>query len=175
MKAAFLDRDGTIISDYPDEEWKEICTPNFLEGSIEGIRKLVDLKYEIIIITNQYLINDGIISVNDYEIFTQKILNKLSKENINILDIFYCPHSKKENCNCCKPQPGMIEKALLKYPQIDIYKSIVIGDSICDSKLANHFNMKFYGISGGNLVNGVNLYNSILEVAMHIDATKNLS
>ncbi len=32
MKIAFLDRDGTIIKDYPDREWANIKTPEFLEG-----------------------------------------------------------------------------------------------------------------------------------------------
>ena len=33
MKVAFLDRDGTIIKDYQDEEWRNISEPEFLEGS----------------------------------------------------------------------------------------------------------------------------------------------
>ena len=41
--------------------------------------------YDFIIITNQYLINDGIISLNDYQQFTGKFLKKLKEENIDIL------------------------------------------------------------------------------------------
>ena len=37
LKIAFLDRDGTIIKDYPDEKWREIKEPEFLEGSIDFI------------------------------------------------------------------------------------------------------------------------------------------
>ena len=41
MKVAFLDRDGTIIKDYPDEKWSSIKHPEFLEGSIDGMQKLI--------------------------------------------------------------------------------------------------------------------------------------
>ena len=51
MKVAFLDRDGTIIKDYPDEKWSSIKHPEFLEGSIDGMQKLIANGYHIIIIT----------------------------------------------------------------------------------------------------------------------------
>ena len=89
LKIAFLDRDGTIIKDYPDEKWREIKEPEFLKGSIEGLKRLKEMGYDFIIITNQYLINDGIISLNDYQQFTGKFLKKLKEENIDILKIFF--------------------------------------------------------------------------------------
>ena len=96
LKIAFLDRDGTIIKDYPDEKWREIKEPEFLEGSIEGLKRLKEMGYDFIIITNQYLINDGIISLNDYQQFTGKFLKKLKEENIDILKIYFCPHNEKQ-------------------------------------------------------------------------------
>lgn len=51
--------------------------------------------YDFIIITNQYLINDGIISLNDYQQFTGKFLKKLKEENVDILKIYFCPHNEK--------------------------------------------------------------------------------
>ncbi len=87
LKIAFLDRDGTLIKDYPDGKWREIKEPEFLEGSIEGLKRLKEMGYDFIIITNQYLINDGIISLNDYQQFTGKFLKKLKEENIDILKI----------------------------------------------------------------------------------------
>lgn len=56
LKIAFLDRDGTLIKDYPDEKWREIKEPEFLEGSMEGLKRLKEMGYDFIIITNQYLI-----------------------------------------------------------------------------------------------------------------------
>ena len=170
LKIAFLDRDGTIIKDYPDEKWREIKEPEFLEGSIEGLKRLKEMGYDFIIITNQYLINDGIISLNDYQQFTGKFLKKLKEENIDILKIYFCPHNEKDHCYCKKPKPGMIEQAKKDF-LIDMNNSIYIGDSHVDYLLAKHFNLTFYGIN----YNGDNVksYRSILEISKQIKKIQN--
>ena len=53
MKVSFLDRDGTIIKDYPDREWGKIKIPEFLEGSIDALQHIKKQGFKIIIITNQ--------------------------------------------------------------------------------------------------------------------------
>ena len=35
MKVAFLDRDGTINRDYPDDIWSQIQYPEILPGAFE--------------------------------------------------------------------------------------------------------------------------------------------
>ncbi|MCD7808955.1 MAG: HAD-IIIA family hydrolase [Erysipelotrichaceae bacterium] len=145
MKVAFLDRDGTINKDYPDEQWRYVQEPELLEGSIEGMQGILELGYQIIIITNQYIINDGIITLDDYYAFTNKLLTKLKKNHIEILDIFFCPHNDKDHCNCKKPKPGLILQALEKY-DIDLASSFYCGDSESDYLLAQYFHLPFYGI-----------------------------
>ena len=72
------------IEERLDKVRELIQEPEFLEGSIEGLKRLKEMGYDFIIITNQYLINDGIISLNDYQQFTGKFLKKLKEENIDI-------------------------------------------------------------------------------------------
>ena len=67
MKVAFFDRDGTIIEDYPDHKWTHIKDPVFISNSIEILKFVNQRGYEIIIITNQYLINEGFISFEQYQ------------------------------------------------------------------------------------------------------------
>lgn len=172
MKIAFLDRDGTINKDYPDKEWKNRLIPQFLEGAINGAQKLTQLGYRIIIITNQYIIGDGIISLDDYNKFTANLRNKFTEENIEILDIFYCPHSQSENCICRKPKNGMIQKAISKHVSINLNESILIGDSLCDKMLAKALNISFYGIVGKDFSRKTNSYKSIYEVAEEIEQNK---
>lgn len=158
MKVAFLDRDGTIIKNYPDMEWAKIKTPEFLEGSIEALKYIQNKGFEIIIITNQYLIGEKIIKLEDYQSFNNLFLKTLKRNGVDILDVFYCPHTRSENCKCIKPNPGLINQALNKYPDIDLKESFYIGDSVCDMKLANIFNLEFYGIniSCKNTINSLN-------------------
>lgn len=146
MKVAFVDRDGTINKDYKDDDWRNIYEPEFLDGSIEALQRIRKKDYQIIIITNQYLINDGIITLSQYKAFTDKLLQKLKSNNVDILDIFFCPHSKDENCSCFKPKTGLIDMALNKYPDIDLEKSFIVGDSLSDVELGNRLGIKTFGI-----------------------------
>lgn len=165
MKIAFLDRDGTIVRDYADDDWKGIIVPEILEGAIEGMLQLNQRGYKIIIITNQYIINDGIISIDQYNEFTVNLKEIFEKNDVEVLDIFYCPHSTNENCECKKPKVGMVQMALEKYPLIDLSKSLLIGDSKADEELAINVNLKFYKI--GIKQNDTDLhYDSINEVVL---------
>lgn len=147
MKIAFFDRDGTIIKDYLDEEWTTITHPEFLPGSIEALQQLLERGYKIIIITNQYLINEGYISLQQYEEINKRMLEELTLQGVTILDVFYCPHGRKEGCDCCKPQTGMIQQAIEKYPAIELEESFIIGDSIVDMELAVRMDMAGFGIN----------------------------
>ena len=149
MKVAFFDRDGTIIEDYADHKWTDIKNPVFLADSIQTLKSVDQRGYKIIIITNQYLINEGFISLDQYHDITAKVLDELSCHNIKILDVFYCPHRRDEGCHCIKPQTGMIMNAKRKYPNIAIDQSFMIGDSIVDVELAINMKMKGFGIGVG--------------------------
>jgi len=52
-----------------------------------------------------------------------------------IKDIFYCPHSPDDGCNCRKPSPGLIMQAVEKYG-IDLSRSCMVGDSTKDIECA---------------------------------------
>lgn len=59
------------------------------------------------------------------------MINEFKQNDINILDLFYCPHSPNDNCSCRKPKPGMILQANDKY-NIDLENSWLIGDKVSD-------------------------------------------
>lgn len=158
MKVAFFDRDGTIIEDYPDAKWTFIDKPSFVEGAIETLKNVRSKGYSVIIITNQYLINEGFITLNQYNDITNKMLDTLHNQDIEILDVFYCPHLKMEECSCFKPKTGMIEQALKKYPTINMAKSFMIGDSLVDVELAANANIQGFGIGVEKTFENKNIY-----------------
>lgn len=158
MKVAFFDRDGTIIEDYPDHMWTHIKDPVFLADAIETLKGVNKQGYEIIIITNQYLLHEGYISFQQYEGVTEKMMNALTRQGVKILDIFYCPHSRTEGCSCIKPKTGMIMEAIKKYPNIKIDESFMIGDSIVDVELAINMKMRGFGIGVDSSYRNENIY-----------------
>ncbi|MFH2045320.1 MAG: D-glycero-beta-D-manno-heptose 1,7-bisphosphate 7-phosphatase [Pseudomonadota bacterium] len=132
----FLDRDGVINKDSPDyiKNWSEF---EFIPGSIEAIKILSNNDYPVIIITNQSMINRKISTFDNLE-FIHVMINKTVKiEGGNIKDIFFCPHTPEEECECRKPKPGLIDQAQKKYA-INIAKSVMIGDSSKDIECARN-------------------------------------
>ena len=165
MKIAFLDRDGTLVKDYPDKDWAFVKTPEIMEGTVEGLKVLKELGYQFILITNQYIINEGIISKKQYDSFTEDFVKHLKDHQIDLLDIFYCPHTSAENCGCKKPEIGMFKSAYAKYPAICVEDSIMVGDSNCDEAFAEKIGLTFYGIKGGSIDNQERCYKSIHHVS----------
>ena len=150
----FLDRDG-VININRDDYVKSIDEFIFLPNAINAIKKLNNLGFKIIIITNQSLINRGIISENELKEIHLHMLNKLKKHDCKIEKIYFCPHRPDENCSCRKPNTGLIKKAISEH-FIDISKSWLIGDSNSDIELANNTGLKSIKIErNGNLMNAV--------------------
>jgi D-glycero-D-manno-heptose 1,7-bisphosphate phosphatase len=146
MKVAFLDRDGTIISDYPDDIWPSMSEPEFLPGAVEALAMFQGKGYQIIIVTNQYLIGEGLITQEQYDAFSTRMLELLAVHGVQVLDIFYCPHRRDSNCVCMKPKPGLVQAALAKYPDIDLPHSFLAGDSPVDIELAEEIGLRAFSI-----------------------------
>ncbi|MDR7855250.1 HAD-IIIA family hydrolase [Tissierella sp.] len=168
MKVAFVDRDGTINKDYQDDDWRYIYEPELLDGSLEALKVISQKGYHIIIITNQYLINDGIITLLQYRKFTEKLLLELNNNEIDILDTLYCPHSRKENCNCFKPKTGLVDMALKKYPHIELDKSFTVGDSVSDVELGNKFGIMTFGINVNSELFDYTRIKSLLDIIKYL-------
>ena len=164
MKIAFLDRDGTIVSEYPDELWPSISVPEFLPGAVEALTAFLRKGYEVIIVTNQYLIGEGLITQEQYDLFTGRMVEVLNKHGIQVLDIFYCPHRRDNGCACLKPKPGMIEAALKRHPSIDLSQSFLVGDSPCDVGLAEAMGLRAFSIGFESGRDGVTKVASLRDV-----------
>ena len=136
-KAIFLDSDGTINYDYGDVH--ECDKLKFIDGSIEGLKRLYNAGYILIIITNQSGIRRGYFNFDQYNKFNDFFLNELKKCGVVISHVYTCPHIDNDNCECRKPKLGLFNQAIIDY-NIDLANSFAIGDkerdlSICDKTL----------------------------------------
>ena len=134
IKTIFLDRDGVINKDI--NYLHKIDDFEFIDGIFDVCLYFQSLGYKIIIITNQSGISRGYYSHSDYQKVTQWMLDQFKYKNINILDVFHCPHGPDSTCDCRKPKPGMFLKAKDKH-NTDMEKSWLIGDNEIDVISAN--------------------------------------
>jgi D-glycero-D-manno-heptose 1,7-bisphosphate phosphatase len=136
IKAAFFDRDGTIIKDanYLSDFSKIEVVPEAIKLCLE----LQKIGYKLFVVTNQSGIARGCFD-EVFVKYTHDYLAKLfEKEGVFFEKWYYCPHHPeygnkfyKKVCNCRKPQPGMLLQAAQEY-NIDLKKSFMFGDKLCD-------------------------------------------
>jgi D-glycero-D-manno-heptose 1,7-bisphosphate phosphatase len=145
--AVFLDRDGVLNEDigylykYRDFKWKK---------NIFKILNYIQKKYYIFIVTNQSGIARKFYTISDFNLLHKKLKIFLSKHNIFIDDVFYCPHHPhygkgifKKKCLCRKPNNLLITNALSDWPIIK-NKSLMIGDKHTDKICADLSRIKFF-------------------------------
>ena len=135
-KAAFLDRDGTIIKDVG-----YLSTVNGIEilaGADSAIRLLSQHNFRIIIVSNQSGVGKLLFPIQTVLDIHHRI-KALFYQRGAIIDAFYfCPHDSvlsdtkpAQACKCRKPRPGMIWQAAKDYG-IDLSRSYMIGDKVTD-------------------------------------------
>jgi D-glycero-D-manno-heptose 1,7-bisphosphate phosphatase len=139
-KALFIDRDGVINVDKVHVYLKEDF--EFSEGIFELCKKYFDDGYLIIVITNQAGIAKGLYTENDFKKLTRWMTSQFHDRGIIISKVYYCPHHPDINgyCECRKPAPGMILKAVKEF-NLDITECILIGDKETDLQAGRNAGM----------------------------------
>ncbi|WP_297598503.1 D-glycero-beta-D-manno-heptose 1,7-bisphosphate 7-phosphatase [uncultured Cetobacterium sp.] len=135
-KIVFLDRDGTInVEKSYLHRWEDF---EFEKNVIDGLKAIKELGYEFIVVTNQSGIARGYYTEEDLIKLNASMVKELNNHGIDILECYYCPHHiekgigiYKKECECRKPNPGMLKDAIKKY-DIDIDSSFMIGDKGSD-------------------------------------------
>lgn len=137
--AIFLDRDGTITEDvgYLHDPGKL----KLLDKALQGVRKLYDMGYHIIIITNQPGIGIGYFSEEDFYRVNRVMLGHFSRAGILVDKIYFCPHSKAESCDCRKPEQALIQRAMDEM-NLDMAHSFFIGDKSSDMETGRQAGIK---------------------------------
>lgn len=130
QRAVFIDRDGVICRNRTDhvKSWEEFV---FLPGAKEALVRLSSTDFLIIVITNQAIVNRGIVPAEVVEGIHHRMVREVVAVGGRIDRVVYCPHRPDENCSCRKPQPGMLLQTAQEMG-IDLTHSWLIGDAWSD-------------------------------------------
>src|SRR5687767_7914329 len=115
-KVLFIDRDGTLITEPPDQQIDHLAKLALLPGVIPALIRLRDAGYSFVMVSNQ----DGRGTVSFPEAsfrepheFLQRLL---ASQGIQFDAEFICPHFPKDNCECRKPKLGLLTDYLRATP-----------------------------------------------------------
>ena len=139
-RAIFLDRDGVINED--SEFVSKISDFKFLKNVFESLRRLQFKGFKLFIITNQSGIGRGYYSIQDFKKLNDYMLESLKSEQIEIPEVYFCPHKPEDNCECRKPNAGMIKQYHNDYSEI-IGKEFLVGDTDKDYGCAENAGIPF--------------------------------
>lgn len=131
-KYVLLDRDGTIIVNKHYQ--KDPAETELLPNAKEGLDKLRDAGFGLVVITNQSGIGRGLLTRADLAAVNRSVILALRGGDDYFAGIYYCPHTDEDNCRCRKPRTGLVELASadLGFPMPDSY---VIGDRAADIRM----------------------------------------
>lgn len=133
----FLDRDGVINHekhlDYI-HTWDEFT---FYEGVTEAIGVFAKTFNRIIVVTNQKGIGKGVTKSEDLQLIHKNMIAAIEAGGGNIDAVYFCPDLDSESPNR-KPNPGMGLQAVQDFPDIDLNKAIMIGNTISDMQFGRN-------------------------------------
>lgn len=165
-KAAFLDRDGVINVDkgylFRIEDFE------YISGAIDGMKKLMNNGYILVVITNQSGIARGFFTEDDFNALNSWMINDLHKKGVIIQKTYYCPHHEeavvekyRKKCECRKPGIELFMRAQKEF-DIDMNRSIAIGDSLRDLSICKTTGVKGVLLNecGGNGAKGITICNN---------------
>jgi D-glycero-D-manno-heptose 1,7-bisphosphate phosphatase len=126
-RAAFIDRDGTLI-----EERGDLGHPDgvaLIPGSADAVRRLREAGLLAVLVTNQSGIARGLFTVSDFEAVQARMTHLLNQEHAALDNAYFCPHHPDVNgpCDCRKPADGMYREAEREM-SIDLSRSFYVGD-----------------------------------------------
>ena len=136
-KVLFIDRDGTLIIEPPDQQIDSLEKLEFYPGVITWLGKIVhELEFELVMVTNQDGLGTPSFPEENFWPAQNKLLKTLEGEGIRFPKIHIDRSLPAENKPTRKPGIGMLHEYL--NGDYDLSKSYVIGDRLTDIQLAQN-------------------------------------
>ncbi len=140
-KFIFLDRDGTLIEEPDDQQVDSLNKVKFMPGVIPALLRLKSAGFEFVIISNQDGLGKKEFPLESFQLVQDFIKTAFSSQGIDFTKEFFCPHTTEDNCNCRKPNPGLVSE-FFKKVDVDHEKSVVVGDRDSDMRLAENLGIR---------------------------------
>jgi len=135
-KILLVDRDGTINRKAPKAQyitqWSDF---EVIPETLEGLKRFAASGWSFIIISNQAGVARGMLTEQQVWDIDTKLVELLARNQISVLKSYYCFHHWDENCQCRKPEPGMLIQASQDF-LLPLETTWYIGDDARDCTAA---------------------------------------
>lgn len=135
----FIDRDGVVNDekhlDYI-HTWEEF---HFYKGAKEAFHIFNKKFAHIIMVTNQRGVAKGLTKLEDLHLIHKNMIKEIKEAGGRLDKIYVCTEMESPNR---KPNPGMGLQALKDFPEIDLSKSVMIGNTLSDMEFGRNLGVK---------------------------------
>jgi imidazoleglycerol-phosphate dehydratase/histidinol-phosphatase len=141
LKVLFVDRDGTMIEEPPDEQVDSLAKVRFLPGVFAALQRLTAAGYRLVMVTNQDGLGTASFPRGDFDVPQEFVLRAFASQGVTFDAVCICPHKPAEGCDCRKPKTAMLREYLATHT-IDMKHSAVIGDRDTDLQFAANLGLR---------------------------------
>ena len=145
-KILFIDRDGTLILEPPDQQIDAFEKLEFLPGVIAALIELKAAGYTLVMVTNQDGLGTASFPEDTFWPTHRLMMQVLESQGCAFAAVHIDRHFAHDGAFTRKPSIGMVLE-YLKAGDLDLQRSYVIGDRLSDLQLAQ--NMGINGLRVG--------------------------
>jgi imidazoleglycerol-phosphate dehydratase/histidinol-phosphatase len=142
QKILFVDRDGTMINETPDEQIDSFEKLTFYPGALTYLPKIAkELDFELVMVTNQDGLGTAVYPEDTFWPVHNLILKTFESEGVKFSNICIDRTFPADNAPTRKPQTGLLTQ-YLDAEKYDLKGSFTIGDRKNDVLLAKNLGAK---------------------------------
>lgn len=149
-KVLFIDRDGTLIVEPPDEQIDSLEKLEYYPGVFTWLGRIArETDYELVMVTNQDGLGTSSFPEDRFWPAHEKMIATFKGEGIIFSKVFIDRSLPKDNLPTRKPGTGLLQEFFSE--QYDLRNSYVIGDRLTDVQLAKNLGSKGILLNDGKL------------------------
>ncbi len=146
VKVLFIDRDGTLIEEPPDNQVDALHKIKLVGGVVPALLGLTKSGYRLVMVTNQDGLGTASFPEDKFQVCQDFVTALFQSQGITFDEVFVCPHLPEDACDCRKPRTGLLTRYLAD-TDLDTKNSAVIGDRDTDMALAEKLGIRGFLIS----------------------------
>jgi D-sedoheptulose 7-phosphate isomerase len=131
LRHLIVDRDG-VLNEELEEGWVSRWTQwRWLPGVLEALSALRQAGVRVSVVTNQSGIGRGLVSASDVDEIHRRMQRDVLASGGQIDAVLVCPHAPEQGCNCRKPRPDLILRAMSE-GGAPASQTVLVGDDARD-------------------------------------------
>jgi imidazoleglycerol-phosphate dehydratase/histidinol-phosphatase len=140
-KVLFVDRDGTLLEEPPDQQIDNYAKLRLVPGAIAALRRFVDAGYDLVMVTNQDGLGTDSFPQADFDGPHELLLAILAGEGIVFREVLIDRSLPHEHAPTRKPGVGLV-RHWLGDGVLDRARSAVVGDRDSDLEFARNIGVR---------------------------------